>query len=174
MPRGAYRFTFAAALLCACAGSGDTIQDIMVKDVNPAAQVLWGAAGRESTAAGTFDLEPKSDADWEKVRQGVMRLIQSAEDLTLPGRRVAVEGAVLADADFPGNLKAPDVQSEIDRDFEGFVGRAWALRDAGRFALDVVEKRDAERLGEAGELVNDACSACHDAYWFPNSIQPVQ
>jgi cytochrome c556 len=48
------------------------------------------------------------------------------------------------------------------------------LRDAGKFALDIIEKRDAERLGEAGELVNNACSACHDAYWFPNSIQPVQ
>jgi hypothetical protein len=177
MPRWALSIAV-AALFSACAGVGGalnaTIQDIMVRDVNPAAQLLWGAAGLESTAAGTFDLAPKSEADWEELRRGVMRLIKSADALTVRGRRVAVEGATLADASFEGNLKAPDIQTGIDGDFDAFVGRAWTLRDAGNFALDAIAKRNAEQLAEAGELVNDACSACHDAYWFPNSVQPIQ
>ncbi len=172
MPRGGLSIAI-AAVLSACAGGDDTIQDIMREAVNPAASAIWGAAALESTAQGTREFSPREDAEWDALKRHANALIASAGRLEIP-RKVAPPGAILADTNFEGNLKAPDIQTGIDSDFDGFIGRAWTLRDAGKFVLDVIEKRDAERLAEAGELVNEACSACHDAYWFPNSIQPVQ
>jgi hypothetical protein len=172
MPRRAASAVILAAGLSACAG-GATIQDIMRGQVNPAAGAIWAAVRLESDAAGTRDISPRNEAEWEALKLQAERLIASAKRLAVR-RRVAPPGTILADADFPGNLKAPDIQTGIDNDFEGFIGRTLTLRDAGRFAIDAIEKRDTGQLAEAGELVNAACSACHDAYWFPNSVQPVQ
>jgi hypothetical protein len=173
MPRGRLSIGLFVLWLSACADGDATIQDIMRAEVNPAASAIWGAVALESTAQGTREFSPREDAEWEALKRHANALIASAGRLEIP-RKVAPTGATLADANFPGNLKAPDIQTGIDSDFEGFIGRAWTLRDAGKFTLDAIEKRSTEQLAEAGELVNDACSACHDAYWFPNSIQPVQ
>lgn len=173
MPRGRLSIAIFALWLSACAGGNDTIQDIMRAEVNPAATAIWGAVALESTVQGTREFSPREDAEWDALKRHANALIASAGRLEIR-RKVAPPGATLADANFEGNLKAPDIQKGIDSDFDGFIGRAWTLRDAGKFTLDAIERRNLEQLAEAAELVNDACSACHDAYWFPNSVQPVQ
>jgi cytochrome c556 len=164
--------------LAACAGRAfhpsETIQDIMVHRVAPAAGVLWGAVGLESTSTGTVEHALRTDADWNAVRTGITALLEAADLLAVPRRRVAAPGRVLADANTPGNLTAAEIQTGVDADQDGFAARARALHDAGLTALAAVRARNVEKLAEAGETVNNTCASCHSAYWYPDSIQPVQ
>lgn len=181
MPRRSHCSTIAGFGLGLAACAADTpvrpvatIQDVMILRVNPAANLLWGSVALESTQSGTVERAPRGDAEWEAIRRGIIALMDAADLLATPGRRVAAPGAILADANTPGNLAAGDIQNGIDTDWLGFVQRARALRDAALGTLAAVEEGNIGKLAEAGETVNTACAACHDAYWYPNSIQPVQ
>jgi hypothetical protein len=78
----------------------------MLSVVDPSADVLWESVAVVSTEKGTEERKPRTDEEWAKVRAHAITLIEAANLLMIPGRKVAQPGKALQDEDTPGVLKA--------------------------------------------------------------------
>jgi hypothetical protein len=187
-------FVIAAALLCLAActkedtaapakpvGASDspiritaTIQDLMDAEIDPAADFLWGSVGFVSTRDGTEDKRPRTDKDWDIVRNQAIILIEATNLLVLPGRIVATAGSKLDPSEVAGIEDPKDIQKAIDANQTGFIGYAHGLYDAAAEILKAIDAKDVARMDAAGEKLDAACEACHRAFWYPNAPEPIQ
>jgi hypothetical protein len=151
-----------------------TIQEIMDAEVDPAADFLWASVGFVATTKGAEDKQPRTDKEWETVRNNVIILIEATNLLAMPGRQVATAGSRLDPSEVAGIDDPKDIQKAIDSNFAAFVGYAHGLHDAGMAMLAAIDKKDVDAMGPAGEKLDAACEACHRAYWYPNAPEPIQ
>jgi hypothetical protein len=149
-----------------------TIQDLMAALVDPSADSLWAAVSATTTATGTEEKQPRTDAEWLAVRHEALLLIEAANLLLTPGRRVADPGHKTEDADIPGIETPAHIARAIAADPARFVAAVRGLRTAGIAALSAVDARDPVALTAAGGQLDAACEACHLRYWYPHSPRP--
>lgn len=168
--------TLAASLLAAChrearpdAGPRPvaSIRDIMLYEVDPAADALWASVSTTLTATGTEERRPRTSAEWEAVQRQALRLAEAPNLLVVPGRRVAHGGQALDDADAPGNQTAEQIDRQIAADPDRFAHLAAELQRAALQAGAAARARDVARLLDAGAVIDRACEACHQTYWYP-------
>jgi hypothetical protein len=171
-----------AALLCASSPVASsaatreltrdsTIQELMTTRIDPAADALWASVSTIITAAGVQETQPRTEAEWRTVRRYAVTLIEGANLLAV-SRRVAVPGGTTEDSATPGIERSENIQKAIEIDRRSFVRAAVQLRDAGIVALRAIDRRDQQRLIEAGGDLDAACEACHLKYWYPHSPRP--
>jgi hypothetical protein len=149
-----------------------TIQELMATRIDPAADALWASVSTVITAAGVQEKQPRSGAEWQTVRRHAVTLIECANLLATPARRVAVPGGTTEDSAIPGIERPESIQRAIDADRASFVSAAMRLRDAGIVALRAIDQRNPQHLIEAGGDLDAACEACHLKYWYPHSPRP--
>ena len=149
-----------------------TIKDIMQSVVDPNADVVWLSVTTVQSAKGTVDTAPKTDEEWAKVRHGAVALTEASNLLIVPGRHVARPGEK---SETPGvELEPSEMEALINKDIPAFRMRAKALHDAGLAAIQAVDNKDAQKVFEVGEQIEQACENCHKQYWYPNEkIPPV-
>jgi hypothetical protein len=149
-----------------------TIKDLMQSVVDPNADVVWLSVTTVQSAKGTVDTAPKTDEEWKKVRHGAIALMEAANLLMVPGRHVAKPGEK---SETPGvELEPSEMEVLINKDVPAFRMRAKALHDAGYAALQAIDNKDAQKVFEVGEQIEQACENCHKQYWYPNEkIPPV-
>ena len=149
-----------------------TVKDLMQSIVDPSADLVWNAVTTVQTATGTIDKVPKTPEEWLKVRHGAVGLSEGANLLMMPGRHVAQPHEK---SDTPGvELEPAEMEVLIDKDRAAFIQRARALHEAGMAAVAAAEAKDAQKLFEVGEQIEQACENCHSHYWYPNEkIPPV-
>ncbi len=147
-----------------------TIKDLMLSIVDPSADVVWLAVTTVQNSAGTVETRPQNDEEWEKVQHGAFQLVEAANLLMIPGRRVAPPGDKSV---APGvELEPEEMQAMIDKDRAGWITHATALHTAALQTLEAVKSHDAEKVFELGEQIEHACEGCHRAYWYPNEVIP--
>ena len=151
-----------------------TIQDLMDAEIDPAADFLRGSVGFVSTKDGTEDKRPRTDKDWDTVRNQAIILIEATNLLVLPGRIVATAGSKLDPSEVAGIEDPKDIQKAIDANQTGFIGYAHGLYDAAAEILKAIDAKDVPRMDAAGEKLDAACEACHRAFWYPNAPEPIQ
>jgi hypothetical protein len=151
-----------------------TIQDIMDAEIDPAADFLWGSVGFIATKAGVEDRQPRTDKEWETVRNNVIILIEATNLLVIPGRQVATTGSRLDPSEVAGIDDPKDIQKAIEANRDAFIGYAHGLYDAGTEMLAAIDKKNIAGMGAAGEKLDAACEACHRAYWYPKAVEPTQ
>ena len=61
----------------------------------------------------------------------------------------------------------PDAKIKANR--PQFIKHARALQDAARETVVAIDKRSPDALLEAGGKVDEACEACHKAFWYPGA-----
>jgi len=149
-----------------------TIQELMVTRVDPSADLLWASVSTVITAAGTEEKQPRTEAEWQTVRRYAVTLVEGANLLAVPERRVAASGGKTEDSTIPGIERPENIQKAIDADPASFVAAVVRLRDAGLKALTAIDQRNAQGLVEAGGDLDSACEACHLKYWYPHSPRP--
>ena len=170
-----------------------TIPDLMDGIIDPAADVLWDSVAYIATPKGVEDRQPRTDDEWKTVRNSAITLIEAANLLSMPGRRVvaahtptapvaptaaaaaAAPIAAAAPADAPpglGELSHAEIQQRIDATHNSFTQFARNLQDAGLKALAAIDAKDAQRMMDAGGTIDEACEACHVTYWYPNQKRP--
>ena len=149
-----------------------TIQELMAAQVDPSADLLWASVSTVITAAGTEEKQPRTEAEWQTVRRYAVTLVEGANLLAVPGRRVAASGGKTEDSTIPGIERPENIQKAIDADPASFVTAAVRLRDAGLKAVTAIDQRNAQGLVEAGGDLDSACEACHLKYWYPHSPRP--
>jgi hypothetical protein len=146
-----------------------SVEDIMIAMVDPNADVLWNAVSTTTSLAGVEEHYPRTDADWESVRRGLVILSEGANLLKVEGRPVAAHDV----SEFPGlELSPQQIQALVDKDrptFSAFADGVLAISTAG---LKAVEAKDVEALSAASDQLDSACEACHLRFWYPNDVQP--
>ena len=142
-----------------------TIRDVMNTFIDPNADVLWEAVSYDiSLEGGIIELRPETDEDWSELRKSAIGIIEGANSLMIPGRRVAPPGST---TDYPDAEYEPfEVEMKLQQDPVAWIGFAQGLQGATLLALDAIDKQDLDAYTEAGGLIDDACTACHQQYWY--------
>ena len=147
-----------------------TVKDIMLHIVDPAGDMVWDSVATVIDKGGLHETAPKTDEEWFKVRSGLIMLIEGSNLLMMPGRKVARPGEK---SDTPGvELEPSEMDELIAKDRAAWYQRAKTLHDVAQSVLDVVEKKDAQKLFDVGEDIDRACENCHRQYWYPNEKIP--
>lgn len=149
-----------------------SLQDLMKAVVDPAADALWESVGTVSTVAGVEERQPRTEEDWQLVRQHAVQLVESANLLLIPGREVTMPGRQVDDAHVPGVLDSAAVKQRIDADRAGYVARIEGFREAAAKALQSVDAKSVQSLLDAGGQLQEACEACHVRFWYPQAQAP--
>lgn len=144
-----------------------TIQELMDARIDPSADVLWDSVAFIASAKGEEDRRPRTQAEWDTVRQSALALIAAINELITPGRRVAS----IDKEPGPGELRASEIQRLIDANPGAFAGHARVLESAAKQALAAIDAKDTDALMSAGGVIDEACEACHVKYWYPHQAQ---
>jgi hypothetical protein len=147
-----------------------TVKDLMDGFIDPSADVVWNAVATVVDAKGVHDQIPKTDEEWAQARLGALKVIEGANLLMMPGRKVARPHEK---SEVPGVELEPEViETNINNDRATWVKLAKSLHDATMEALRGIDAKDGPAVIVAGERMDQACEACHAHYWYPNQPLP--
>lgn len=125
------------------------LKQVMEWVIDPAADVVWDSVAIIITKKGEEHRAPKTDEDWDKVRNSAAT-IQEAGNLLMMQSRA--------------------------RDDKKWMGLARRMSDAANIALKAAEKKDVAALFDSGATIYNACSACHATYRVgeePPAVKPA-
>jgi hypothetical protein len=111
-----------------------SLKQVMEWVIDPAADAVWESVAIIITDKGENQKAPKTEEEWEKVRNGAATLVESGNLLMMQTRM---------------------------RDDKKWAASAKRMSDAGLVALRAAEKKDVAALFDSGALIYNACSACH-------------
>jgi hypothetical protein len=147
-----------------------TIKDLMLSVVDPSADVVWLSVTTVVDEKGLVETMPKTDEEWLKVRHGAVTLMEAANLLMIPGRRVARPGEK---SETPGvELEPEEMDALIAKDRAAWNARATKLHDTVSEVIKAIDAKDGNKVFELGEQIEEACENCHKQYWYPNEVIP--
>jgi hypothetical protein len=141
------------------------IQEVMGHVIMPNADLLWGSVATNVTAKGIEEIVPKTEDDWERVRNYAVTLVEATNLLLIPGRAVAEPGQKWGDAT---ELSPDQIEAKIKEDPALWASHVAKLRDVAMESVTAIDKKSPEGLLEAGDHLDKACEACHLDYWYPS------
>jgi hypothetical protein len=113
------------------------VPQLMFAVLEPAAEVYWDAVGTIIDLEGITEIEPRTQEDWDAVRNAAYVLAESGNLLMMDGR--GQEGSV-------------------------WNGMSQAMVEVGKRALAAAEAQDKAAVFDAGAEVYDVCTACHSVF----------
>jgi hypothetical protein len=144
-----------------------SVKELMRDMLDPIADNIFNAVGTVVTDKGSVDTLPKTDEDWDKIRIGAVTLAEGAYLLKVP-RPFAPPGDLNnSTGPNPVELSPDQIMAKVKKDPVEWNARIEALRNVALEVMDIVKKRDASQLWDAGEDLDIACESCHRSYWYP-------
>jgi hypothetical protein len=144
-----------------------SVKELMRYMIDPSADHIFNSVRTVKTKAGTVDTVPKTDADWERIQIGAVTLAEGAYLLKVR-RPFAPPGDMnLSAGPDPLELSPVQITARVERDPVEWNARIEALRNVALEVMDVVKRRGADELWDAGENLDVACEGCHRGYWYP-------
>jgi len=147
-----------------------TFQEIMDSVVDPAGDYIWKAVATTVDAKGSHETRPQTPAEWHEFRRHAVLLVEAANLIAVPGRRVAYGSKTVEDG---GPLEVDKIQHRLDTQHDALVGFAGALRDIGVKLLDDADRQDSAAVTEHGGTLDEVCEACHKVFWYPDEPKPA-
>jgi hypothetical protein len=144
-----------------------SVKELMRDMIDPASDYIFDSVKTEVTKKGVVETEPRTDADWEKIRIGAVTLAEGVYLLKIP--------RPFAPAGDENNSTGPDstelspaqIKAKVEADLVLWNAKIEALRNVGLEVLDIVKRKDVKELWDAGENLDQACESCHLIYWYP-------
>jgi len=152
-----------------------TIKDIMDSAVDPSADYIWESLGTEVDAAGGHDKRPQNDEEWKEERRRAILLVEAANLLVMPGRKVAKAGEKAENPEV--ELGPEQIEELINKDRPQFLKLAKEFQQTAIEQLKAVDDRNVQDMLRAGGDLDTRCENCHKVYWYPNDPafkQPAQ
>ncbi len=142
-----------------------TIRDVMNTFIDPNADTIWEAMSYEASLdEGIIERVPETDEDWNLLRKSAIGIIEGANSLMIPGRRVAPPGSTTP---YPDAEYEPfEVEEKLRQDRTSWVAYSQGLQLATLNVINAIDARDLDAYTEAGGSVDNACTACHQQYWY--------
>ena len=138
-----------------------SVKELMHGLFDPASDFIFLGAGSEVTKDGIREWKPETDEDWEKVRLGAMVMAEGSQLL-----RVHRSWAPAGDVNNSEGPDAPElspdqIEAKVNQDPVLWDAKVQALENVGREVLQIVDKKDAVGLFNAGDDLDTACEDCH-------------
>jgi hypothetical protein len=144
-----------------------SMKELMGDLIDPAADNIFNAVSTVINADGIVETEPKSEEDWAKVRIGAVTLAEGSYLLKVP-RAIAPPGDLNYSTGPDASELTPDqIKAKLEADTVLWNAKIEALRNIALETLEIVKRKDAKELVEAGEILEGACESCHLEYWYP-------
>jgi hypothetical protein len=151
-----------------------TIQEIMDTEVDPAADFLWGLDRLYQHKQGIEDKSPKTDKDWETVRNNALILLEATNLLVIPGRTVATSGSKLDPLKWPASRIPRTSRSPLKQTTKPLSVCALACTTPAWRMLKAINARDLAGMEAPARRWISACEQCHRTFWYPNAPEPIQ
>jgi len=110
---------------------------LMQAVVDPTADEIWDAVRTIITDKGTEEIRPRTNAEWDAVRNHAVALAESGNLLMMVPRA---------------------------KDGGEWMKRAQDLIDTSERAIRAAEAKNADQLFTAGGDIYESCSGCHQKY----------
>jgi hypothetical protein len=144
-----------------------TVHESMTRTFTPESNRLWELAGNLYGDDGALDATRLSDAQWQELATASGRMREVADALAgATSLRVAAEGAMIQAEGTPGAPGAVQVQALIDADINGFREEARKMAAVAGDAAAAAGARDATKLDDASNRLNEVCTSCHSRFWY--------
>ena len=101
------------------------------------ADVIWDSVKSISNAKGTTEIYPRTDAQWEAVRNSAATLVEAGNSLMIEGRT---------------------------KDNQQWMKFAKQLSQSAELAPKAAQDKNKDALFDAGGDIYNACKGCHDKY----------
>ena len=150
-----------------------SVKELMENMIDPIADNIFDAVWWDNTAKGVVEHRPTTDEDWEKVRTGAVTIAEGIELLKVPRPWTPPGDVNNSLGPNPPELSPTQIQAKIDKDPVLWIAKIQALRNVGLEVLEIVKKKDASALWQAGGDLDEACEACHLEYWYPGDRATV-
>src|SRR5262245_25286920 len=132
-----------------------TVKDIMDSMVDPGADYIWDAVETVVSAKGVEEKAPHTDEEWKDVRRHAIMLMEATNLLQIPGRHVAQAGEKADDPKV--ELPPEQIEDMINKDRASWIKYAHGLHDATMEAFKAIEEKDAAKLLDVGNGIDEAC-----------------
>jgi len=119
---------------------------LMQAVVDPQADVVWDSVKWIKTEAGTEEIRPRTDDEWNAVRNGAITLAESGNLLMI----------------------APRARDDAD-----WTKSALAMIEASRLAMKAAEAKDVQQLFDMGGQIYSACTQCHQKFIVEPATPPA-
>lgn len=148
-----------------------TFQEVMDAVVDPAADYIWGSVATIADKTGIHELQPRTDKEWHEFRRRAVLLVEAANLISVPGRKVANGNKTLEEG---GALEPEPIQKRLDANHAQLVGFADSLRQTAQLLVSAADRKDIAAITEVGGTLDEVCEACHKVFWYPDDVGPYQ
>jgi hypothetical protein len=136
-----------------------TVDHLMRHLVEPRAATLFAAVGVTIGAHGEIEHAPRTDEQWRALRRDAVMLVESANLLLVPNRRIVADAG------------RAHLDRMVWRDRDTWNRHVLWLAEAAGWALDAIDQRNAVRLQSHGGDISLACELCHLRYRYPDAVR---
>src|SRR4051794_37804589 len=144
-----------------------SVKELMRDMIDPASDYVFDAIGTVDSKEGTVEIQPRTQADWDKLRVGGMMLAEGIYLLKIPRPFAPPGDENNSTGPDPEELSPAQIKAKLEADPVLWNAKIEALRNVGLGVLEIVKKRDVNALLEAGGDLDVACENCHLEYWYP-------
>ncbi len=153
-----------------------SVRELMQAIIDPLADNVFDAVAAEMTDKGLVEHSPTTDEDWAKVMQGAVALAEGTNLLKMHPRPVTPADYTFDPKERGAGapeLAPAEIQKKIDENPALWDSHANELRAEAIKVIDIVKKKQADKLFEAGSAIDKACEKCHLEYWYPGDKKAV-
>src|SRR5580765_8497037 len=144
-----------------------TVKELMKHMIDPIADNVFESVKIVVTAAGTQEIQPRTQEDWDRVQMGGVALAEAAQLLKIPRPFAPAGDENNSTGPDASELSPAQITAKLEKDPVLWNAKVQALRNVGMEVLEIVKQKDAAKLWDAGENLDDACESCHVQYWYP-------
>jgi hypothetical protein len=148
-----------------------SVKELMRDMIDPASDYVFDAVGTVVSKKGVVETRPRTDADWDKVRIGGVMLAEGISLLKVPRPFAPPGDENNSTGPEPEELSPAQITAKVQKDPVLWNAKIEALRNVGLEVLDIVKRKDADELWDAGENLDQACETCHLQFWYPGEIE---
>lgn len=148
-----------------------SVKELMRDMIDPASDYVFDSVSVVTSKKGVVDTQPKTEADWEKIRIGAVTLAEGAYLLKIPRPFAPPGDENNSTGPDPEELSPAQITAKLEADPVLWNAKIEALRNVGLEVLDIVKRKDVNELWDAGDNLDRACESCHVAYWYPGEAE---
>jgi len=144
-----------------------SVKELMRDMIDPASDYVFDAIGTVDSKDGTVEIQPRTQADWDRLRVGGVMLAEGIYLLKIPRPFAPPGDENNSTGPDPEELSPAQIKAKLEADPVLWNAKIEALRNVGLEVLDIVKRKDVKELWDAAENLDEACESCHIAYWYP-------